>query len=68
MSDERPRTSTRDHDQLRAQLTEWLGHRLVSPTISDFVVPATNGMSSETILFDVDWHDGERERAGRIDS
>ncbi len=66
MSDERPRTSTRDHERLRAQLTQWLSHRLVSPTISDFVVPATNGMSSETILFDVDSHDvdshdGERE-------
>ncbi|MGD9703561.1 MAG: phosphotransferase family protein [Acidimicrobiia bacterium] len=65
MSDERPRTSTRDHARLRARLTEWLAARLPSPTISDFVVPATNGMSSETILFDAEWDDDGARRTER---
>jgi aminoglycoside phosphotransferase (APT) family kinase protein len=52
----KPRTSTRNLDDLRGQLTDWLGDRLgdgASPTVSDLVVPEANGMSSETFLFDV---------------
>ncbi len=55
MSDERPRTSTRDHQVLREQLTQWLTAHLPSPTISEFIAPETNGMSSETILFEAHW-------------
>jgi aminoglycoside phosphotransferase (APT) family kinase protein len=55
MSDDRPRTSTRDHDLLREQLTQWLVTHLPSATISEFIAPATNGMSSETILFEAHW-------------
>ena len=55
MSDDRPRTSTRDHDRLREQLTTWLGGQLPNPMITEFVVPAANGMSSETILFGAAW-------------
>jgi aminoglycoside phosphotransferase (APT) family kinase protein len=58
MSDDRPRISTRDHQALRTQLTDWLAHRLDQPEISNFVVPASNGMSSETILFDVETTSG----------
>ncbi|MGP0028971.1 MAG: phosphotransferase family protein, partial [Acidimicrobiales bacterium] len=45
--------STRDYDRLRDQLEAWLGERVPGATISDLVVPETNGMSSETVLFDV---------------
>jgi len=49
----RPQTSTRDYEQLRQQLEQWLAERLPGATISELVVPGTNGMSSETVLFDV---------------
>jgi aminoglycoside phosphotransferase (APT) family kinase protein len=52
----KPRTSTRNLDDLRGHLTEWLGDRLggsAAPTVSDLIVPEANGMSSETFLFDV---------------
>lgn len=57
MTDERPKTSTRDHVVLREQLTEWLADKLNDPSVTDFTVPGTNGMSSETILFDASWTD-----------
>lgn len=57
MSDDRPRVSTRDHGQLRVQIERWLGTRVTRPTVSDLVVPPTNGMSSETLLFDASWTD-----------
>jgi aminoglycoside phosphotransferase (APT) family kinase protein len=57
MTDERPKTSTRDHAVLRDQLTTWLATKLQDATITDFTVPGTNGMSSETILFDATWTD-----------
>ncbi len=50
---ERPQTSTRDYGVLRAQLESWLGGHLPGATIGDLVVPSSNGMSSETVLFDV---------------
>jgi aminoglycoside phosphotransferase (APT) family kinase protein len=52
-STERPTTSTRDYDVLRAQLEAWLVEQLPGAAISELVVPQTNGMSSETVLFDV---------------
>ena len=52
-SSERPKTSTRDYDQLRAQLEGWLQERLPGATVSELVVPESNGMSSETVLFDL---------------
>jgi aminoglycoside phosphotransferase (APT) family kinase protein len=61
MSDGRPRTSTRDHGELREQLQRWLATRVDDPAVSDLVVPPTNGMSSETVLFGASWNtDGER--------
>jgi aminoglycoside phosphotransferase (APT) family kinase protein len=61
MSDDRPKTSTRDHGHLREQLEAWLGTRVTNPAVSDLVVPPTNGMSSETVLFDASW-DGDDGR------
>lgn len=55
MSDDRPRVSTRDHDMLRGEIEKWLGTRVTAPSVSALVVPPTNGMSSETLLFDADW-------------
>lgn len=56
----RPRTSTRDPDQLRAQLSEWLVATLpagANPTLGALDAPESNGMSSETVLFDATWTD-----------
>lgn len=52
---ERPqlRTTTRDRDELQRRLCEWLAGKLDDPAISDMVVPDSNGMSSETLLFDL---------------
>ena len=50
---ERPQTSTRDYEVLRAQLESWIVERLPGAAISELVVPQSNGMSSETVLFDV---------------
>jgi aminoglycoside phosphotransferase (APT) family kinase protein len=52
-SGDRPQTSTRDYDQLRAQLETWLNERVPGSTVSDLIVPESNGMSSETVLFDL---------------
>jgi aminoglycoside phosphotransferase (APT) family kinase protein len=54
----RPQTSTRDPATMRAQLETWLALQLpagASPRISSFEIPASNGLSSETVLFDADW-------------
>jgi aminoglycoside phosphotransferase (APT) family kinase protein len=50
---DRPTTSTRDYDTLRAQLEAWIDARVPGATVSALVVPASNGMSSETVLFDL---------------
>jgi aminoglycoside phosphotransferase (APT) family kinase protein len=66
----RPRTSTRDREEQRRQLTRWLSKHLPSPTVAAVVAPPTNGMSSETLLFDVEWSEDGRRRSrslvGRI--
>ncbi len=63
MSDERPRTSTRDHGELRGKLEQWLASRVSQPVVSELVVPPTNGMSSETVLFEASWTDAD----GRVE-
>ena len=65
MTDERPHTSTRDRSQLRARIHEWLAGRVDDPEITELVVPPTNGMSSETVMFDASWseHGGRRTEA-----
>jgi aminoglycoside phosphotransferase (APT) family kinase protein len=55
-----PQTSTRDPEATRAALEGWLGAVLPSgaePTIVGLDAPSTNGMSSETVLFDASWLD-----------
>ena len=65
---ERPQTSTRDYDVLREQLEAWLQKLLPGSTISELVVPSSNGMSSETVLFDlsVPGEDSPRRLVARI--
>ena len=53
---ERPQTSTRDYEQLKSGLQAWLATQLpaeAAPEVSALEVPSTNGMSSETVLFDL---------------
>ncbi|MFJ8137952.1 phosphotransferase family protein [Streptomyces sp. NPDC096013] len=50
----RPRTTTRDPEELAHRLTAWLGARLPGAKAVDIRVPASNGMSSETLLFDIE--------------
>jgi len=63
---ERPKTSTRDFDETRAALEAWLAERLAGAKIPELNAPPTNGMSSETILFEANWRDGTAELVGRI--
>ncbi|HXX91330.1 MAG TPA: phosphotransferase family protein [Acidimicrobiales bacterium] len=61
----RPRTSTRDRDALQLGLAAWLGTKVAGASISALVVPESNGMSSETLLFDASWEeDGTRRTTG----
>ncbi|MGW3206981.1 phosphotransferase family protein [Streptomyces sp. NPDC001135] len=50
----RPRTTTRDPEDLARRLTAWLGTRLPGARATGVTVPASNGMSSETLLFAVE--------------
>jgi len=52
---ERPQTSTRDYAELHDRLAAWLEARLPgsAPQLSALEIPSTNGMSSETVLFDL---------------
>lgn len=50
----RPRTTTRDPEELAHRLTAWLDTRLPGARAVDVRVPASNGMSSETLLFDIE--------------
>lgn len=50
----RPRTTTRDPEELAQRLTAWLDARLPGAKAVGIRVPASNGMSSETLLFDIE--------------
>lgn len=50
----RPRTTTRDPEELAHRLTAWLDTRLPGAKAVNVTVPASNGMSSETLLFDIE--------------
>ena len=55
----RPRTSTRDLGELHRRLVAWLATRVDAPEVSALEAPESNGMSSETLLFEARWrHDG----------
>ncbi|MGX1882186.1 phosphotransferase family protein [Streptomyces sp. NPDC055287] len=49
----RPRTTTRDPEELGRRLTAWLDARLPGARVSGVNAPDSNGMSSETLLFDL---------------
>ncbi|MDW3219507.1 MAG: phosphotransferase family protein [Acidimicrobiales bacterium] len=54
-----PTRSTRDRDELRQRLTEWLAARVgTDVTLGELSSPDGSGMSSETLLFDAAWDDG----------
>jgi aminoglycoside phosphotransferase (APT) family kinase protein len=57
----RPRTSTRDRDELHRRLVTWLATQVSDPKVSELVVPESNGMSSETLLFECTWRDASGE-------
>jgi aminoglycoside phosphotransferase (APT) family kinase protein len=64
----KPTTSTRDYETLRGQLESWLDERVAGASVSALIVPESNGMSSETVLFDllVAGEDAPRPLVARI--
>ncbi|MFD5572109.1 phosphotransferase family protein [Streptomyces cadmiisoli] len=50
----RPRTTTRDPEELAGRLTAWLDARLPGAKAVGVTVPASNGMSSETLMFGIE--------------
>jgi aminoglycoside phosphotransferase (APT) family kinase protein len=57
--------SSRDLEQVRRRLEAWLGCRLpdgARPEVKDLRATSANGMSSETLLFDASWSEGDRVR------
>ena len=56
-----PIRSSRDRDELRGRMTDWLVDRVgagADVEIGKVTSPDGNGMSSETLLFDATWSDG----------
>jgi aminoglycoside phosphotransferase (APT) family kinase protein len=58
-----PRRSSRDPAELRERLARWLAARLPSPEITSLSSPASSGMSSETLVFEVRSRDAGRARS-----
>lgn len=59
--------STRDVTTLRDALQTWLTTQLgpgAAPRIPEVTSPSSNGLSSETLLFDATWRAGANQRAG----
>jgi aminoglycoside phosphotransferase (APT) family kinase protein len=60
-ANQRPKTSTLDRAQMHDRLVTWLGTKVDEPQVSELVVPESNGMSSETLLFEASWRqNGQR--------
>ncbi|WP_030560537.1 phosphotransferase family protein [Streptomyces aureocirculatus] len=49
-----PRTTTRDPAEVARRLSDWLDAQLPGARAVDVSVPESNGMSSETLLFDIE--------------
>ena len=62
----RPRTSTRDRGELRERLECWLVRRFGEAQVSPLAGPSTNGMSSETLLFEARWREGGARRSAAL--
>src|SRR5438309_10045650 len=63
---ERPRTSTRDLDDLVVRLRTWFARQVDSddtPEVSDLRRPGGAGLSSETLLFEASWSAATRSGA-----
>ena len=60
----RPQVSTRDREDMRVRLERWLAGRRAgaTPQVHALRAPEGTGMSSDTVLFDVAWSDGDAER------
>jgi len=61
----RPRTSTRDPEDLRRRLEHWIARQLpadASPRIAGLDAPSSSGMSSETLLFELERRDAAGPR------
>ena len=61
-----PQTTTRTPQAIASRLEAWMNERLgasAGATISGVDVPATNGLSSETVLFDAAWNDAGTARS-----
>src|SRR3954463_539853 len=63
---ERPKTSTRDLAATHDALEAWLSSKVGEATITELQAPPTNGMSSETILFEATWDGATTGLVGRI--
>jgi aminoglycoside phosphotransferase (APT) family kinase protein len=59
--------SARDLDALRARLATWLAARAGGEVaLGEVEVPASNGMSSETVLFDATWGGQQHRLVARL--
>ncbi len=47
---------------MHRRLVTWLGGKVVDPDVPELQVPESNGMSSETLLFDASWVDDDGTR------
>ncbi len=64
-----PKRSSRDPEELRARIEAWLARQLpagAAPSVPSVTSPSSNGMSSETLLFDASWQEGGTERSGQF--
>jgi aminoglycoside phosphotransferase (APT) family kinase protein len=57
-----PKRSTRDLEQTRARLEQWLAAKLPGARIAKLASPSGTGMSSETLLFEASWREAGAER------
>lgn len=55
-------TLTLDPEDLRLRLQEWLGGAIEDPVVSELSTPSGNGVSSDTVLFDVAWNEAGQRR------
>jgi aminoglycoside phosphotransferase (APT) family kinase protein len=66
----KPKTSTRDREDVRRRLERWLEARLpeaAAPRVSGLEAPERNGLSSETLLFEAEWTEaGEPRREALV--
>lgn len=58
--------SGRDPEELRARLEGWLASHRAGARITDFEIPSSNGMSSETVLLDTAWDKGGNSVGRRL--